>query len=58
MIVTNKFSIGFRIPDDMEILREFERTNNLADWSKSESTEYITYTYISVKCSKRGEKDG
>lgn len=57
MIVTNKFSIGFRIPDDVDILQEFEKTNDLTDWSRSETTEYITYTYISVKCSKRGEED-
>ena len=57
MIVTNKFSIGFRIPDDMEILREFEKSNDLTFWLRSESTEYITYTYMSVKCSKRSEEE-
>lgn len=55
MIITIMFDIGFRIPDDMEVLREFEETNDLTFWSRSESTEYITYKYMSVKCSKRGE---
>ena len=58
MIVTNKFEIGFRVPDDMDALQDFESSNDLSEWSKSESTEYIAYTYISVKCSKRGEEDG
>lgn len=35
MIITNKFSIGFRMPDDMDILQEFEKTNELTDWSRS-----------------------
>lgn len=57
MIITNIFEIGFRIPDDMDVLKEFEESNDLFDWSRSESTEYITYKYISVKCSKRDEKE-
>lgn len=57
MIITNIFEIGFRVPDDMDVLREFEESNDLFDWSRSESTEYITYKYISVKCSKRGEEE-
>ena len=58
MIVTNEFSISFRIPDDMDVLKEFEESNDLFEWSRSESTEYITYKYISVKCCKRGEENG
>lgn len=57
MIVTNKFSIGFRIPDDAEIMREFENSNDLTAWSRSESTGYVFYTYISVKCSKGDEEE-
>lgn len=57
MIITNKFSIGFRIPDDAEILREFEDSNDLTRWSRSESTGYVFYTYISVECTKRGEDE-
>ncbi|MBP5170302.1 MAG: hypothetical protein ILP14_14060 [Oscillospiraceae bacterium] len=57
MIVINRFSIGFRIPDDVEVMREFEKSNDLTRWSRSESTEYIIYTYISVECSKRGEEE-
>ena len=57
MIVTNKFSIGFRIPDDMDVLREFEESNDLTLWSRIESSEYITYKYVSVECSKRGEEE-
>lgn len=58
MIITNIFEIGFRIPDDMDVLKEFEESNDLFEWSRSESTEYITYKYVSVECSKRGEEDG
>lgn len=58
MIITNIFEIGFRIPDDMDVLKEFEESNDLSLWSRSESTGYIFYKYVSVKCSKRGEEDG
>lgn len=57
MIITNKFSIGFHIPDDVEVMREFEESNDLTRWSRSESTEYVTYTYVSVECTKRGEEE-
>ena len=57
MIITNIFEIGFRIPDDMDVLKEFEESNDLFEWSRSESTGYITYKYISVKCCKRGGED-
>lgn len=57
MIITNIFEIGFRIPDDMDVLKKFEESKDLSLWSRSESTEYITYKYVSVKCSKRGEKE-
>ncbi len=48
MIITNIFEIRFRIPDDMDMLREFEESNDLFEWSRSELTEYITYKYVSV----------
>ena len=58
MIVTNKFSISFRIPDDADVMREFENSNDLTRWLRSESTEYVTYTYIIMECRKRGKEDG
>lgn len=57
MIFTNTYEIGFRIPDDMEKLNKFESENDLSDWIKKETTEYITWVYITVMCSKRGEEE-
>ena len=52
MIFTNRYEIGFRIPDDLEILNKFEEENDLSDWIRRETTEYITYIYITVHYEK------
>ena len=52
MIFTNRYEIGFRIPDDSEKLNKFESENDLSDWISRETTEYITYTHITVHYEK------
>ena len=52
MIITNKIELGFRIPDDEEVLHKFEAENDLSDWIRRETTEYITYTHITVHYAK------
>ena len=52
MIITNKIELGFRIPDDAEVLNKFEEENDLSDWIRRETTEYITYTHKTVHYAK------
>ena len=44
MLITNATIISFKIPDDMELERNFiKSTEHLDEWVKSESSQYITY---------------
>lgn len=57
MIITNKIELGFRIPDDAEVLHKFEEENDLSDWTRRETTEYITYTHTTVHYAKRANNE-
>ena len=44
MLITNATIISFKIPDDMELERNFRKsTERLDEWVKSETSKYITY---------------
>ena len=57
MLITNKIEIGFRIPDDMARLQQFEAQNDVLHWVRRETTEYVTYSYVTVQLMKGHEDE-
>lgn len=57
MIITNKIEIGFRIPDDSIRLQQFEAQNDISNWVRRETTEYVTYSYVTVQLLKGYENE-
>lgn len=47
MIITNLIRYDFKLPDEVEELKEFEK-NDLSEWVKNESTERVTYIYHKI----------
>lgn len=43
MLVTTITIISFKVPDECDKAREFELSNDVRFWEKSETSEYIIY---------------
>ena len=62
MWVTNKTTIGFEVPDDHDLMRDFIKSTDLNDWVQSETSQVIyfsqTKTYrIQTSAKMKGEAE-
>ena len=62
MWVTNKTTIGFEIPDEHDLMRDFIKSTDLNDWVQSETTQVIYFTktktcHIQTSADMKGEAD-
>lgn len=44
MIISTVTIIGFEIPNEFELQRQFEMREDLTKWKKSQTTGYVYYT--------------
>ena len=43
MFLTTTYVLGFKIPDDHKLHEEFKAEEDLSEWRKTETTQYIYY---------------
>ena len=57
MTITTKTIVSFHIPEEYLMAMKFEAENDMAEWSKKETSQFFIYTQMKSMYGKDGDSD-